>query len=125
MAEFLTRNLKMAISATPESTYNAIKTGSADTYLGMLTTGRAFYVPDKEKVDDTGKIGTGREFPTEQRSTYVAVPSLEISEELNIDVAALLLRRAMGGADVVTTPTTNRAGAAIAPASTIRDHTWG
>lgn len=118
MAEFLTRNLKMAISATPESTYNQIKTGSADTYLGLLTTGRAFYVPDKEKVDDTGKIGTGREFPTEQRSTYIAVPSLEISEELNIDVAALLLRRAMGGADVVTT-------VAATPASTIRDHTWG
>ncbi len=125
MAEYLTRNLKIAISTTPESTYNQIKVGTADTYFGMLTTGRAFYVPDKEKVDDTGKIGTGREFPTEQRSTYVSVPSLEFSEELNIDLAALLLRRAMGGADVVTTPTTNSQGAAIAPASTIRDHTWG
>jgi hypothetical protein len=130
MAEFLTRNLKMAISATPESSYNTIKVGAADTYLGMLTTGRAFYVPDKEKVDDTGKIGTGREFPTEQRSTYVTVPSLEITEELNVDMAALLLRRAMGGADVVSAVTTTRAtpgnpSVAIAPASTINDHTWG
>jgi hypothetical protein len=130
MAEFLTRNLKMAISATPEATYNQIKSGTADTYLGMLTTGRAFYVPDKEKVDDTGKIGTGREFPTEQRSTYVSVPSLELSEELNVDVAALLLRRAMGGADVVTAVTNTRAvpgnpSVAVAPASTINDHTWG
>lgn len=130
MAEFLTRNLKMAISATPEATYNGIKTGAADTYLGMLTTGRAYYVPDKEKVDDTGKIGTGREFPTEQRSTYVAVPSLEISEELNVDIAALLLRRAMGSADVVTAVTNTRAtpgnpSVAITPASTINDHTWG
>lgn len=118
MAEFLTRNLKIAISTTPESTYNAMKIASSDTYYGMLTTGRAYYVPDKDKLDDTGKIGTGREFPTEQRSTYITVPSLELSEELNIDLAALLLRRAMGGADVVTT-------VAATPASTIRDHTWG
>jgi hypothetical protein len=118
MAEFLTRNLKIAISTTPEASYNAIKVASADTYFGMLTTGRAYYVPDKDKLDDTGKIGTGREFPTEQRSTYITVPSLEITEELNIDLAALLLRRAMGGADVVTT-------ISATPASTIRDHTFG
>jgi hypothetical protein len=118
MAEFLTRNLKLAISQTPEASYNAIKSASGDLYYGMLTTGRAFYVPDKEKVDDTGKIGTGREFPTEQRSTYVAVPSLELTEELNVDIAPIILRRAMGGADVVTT-------IAATPASTIRDHTWG
>lgn len=118
MAEFLTRNLKIAISTTPESTYNAIKVANSDTYFGMLTTGRAYYVPDKDKLDDTGKIGTGREFPTEQRSTYITVPSLELTEELNIDLAALLLRRAMGGADVVTT-------VAASPSSTIRDHTWG
>lgn len=117
MAEFLTRNLKMAISTLPEASYNAIRTGSTDTYLGLLTTGRAFYIPDKDKLDDTGKVGTGREFPTEQRSNYVTVPSLEISEELNIDIAAILLRRAMGGADVVTTVTETGA--------TIRDHTWG
>ncbi len=117
MAEYLTRNLKMAISTTPESTYNQIKTGNADTYLGLLTTGRAFYVPDKEKLDDTGKVGTGREFPTEQRSSYVTVPSLEISEELNIDIGAILLRRAMGGADVVTP--------VVEVGSTIRDHTFG
>lgn len=98
MAEFLTRNLKMAISATPEDAYNDIQIASADEYLGLLTTGRAFYVPDKEKIDDTGKVGTGREFATEQRSTYVTVPSVEIAEELNASIAALLLRRAMGGA---------------------------
>lgn len=120
MAEYQTRNLRMAISTTPESAYNSIKIDSADTYLGLLTTGRQFYVPDKEKADDTGKIGTGREFPTEQRSTYVNVPSLEISEELNIDIAALVLRRAMGGSDVVTTPSGITGGA-----NTIRDHTWG
>jgi hypothetical protein len=124
MPEFLTRNLKMAVSATPEATYNAIKVagpapGPQDTYLGLLTTGRAFYIPDKEKVDDTGKVGTGREFPTEQRSTYITVPSLEITEELNIDIAALFLRRAMGGADVVSGPV------AATPASTIHDHTFG
>lgn len=117
MAEYLTKNLKMAISTTPEATYNQIKTGNADTYLGMLTTGRAFYVPDKDKLDDTGKIGTGREFPTEQRSSYVTIPSLEITEEVNIDIGAILLRRAMGGTDVVS--------AVTAPGATIKDHTFG
>lgn len=116
MPDFLTRDLKCAISATPETTYNAIKTAAADAYLGMLTTGRNLYVPDREKMDDTGKVGTGREFPTEQRSGYVVVPSIELSDELNIDIAALLLRRAMGGADVV--------GAAIEAGIAI-PHTWG
>lgn len=116
MAEYLTRDIKLAISATPESAYNSIKTSNSDTYLGMLTTARNIYIPDKEKQDDTGKVGTGREFPTEQRSGYVTVPSLEISEELNVDIAALLLRRAMGGADTV--------GAEIEAGLAFYPHTW-
>ncbi len=99
MAEYLTRDLKLAISAAVEPTYNSMLVSSSDTYLGMLTTSRGFYIPDKEKLDDTGKVGTGREYPTEQRSGYISVPTLEISEELNIDTAAILLRRAMGGID--------------------------
>lgn len=117
MAEYLTRDLKLAITATPETTYNAIKSAAGDTYLGMLTTGRAVYIPDKEKQDDTGKVGTGREFPTEQRSGYVIVPSIEITEELNIDIAPMLLRRAMGGADTV--------GADLESAIGVYPHTFG
>lgn len=117
MPDYLTRDLKLAISATPETTYNAIKTAASDVYLGMLTTGRNLYIPDREKQDDTGKVGTGREFPTEQRSGYVVVPSIELTEELNIDIGARLLRRAMGGADTV--------GAAIAPDTFAYPHTWG
>lgn len=97
MAEYLIRDTKLGISKAVESSYNTMRTGSSDLYLGMLTTTRSFYIPDKEKLDDTGKIGTGQEFPTEQRSGYVTVPSLEISEELNIDVGAVLFRRALGG----------------------------
>lgn len=115
--EFLTRDLKLAISATPEASYNGILVGASDTYLGMLTTSRDIYIPDKEKQDDTGKVGTGREFPTEQRSGYLTVPSLSISEELNIDLAALILRRAMGGADTV--------GADIEASLGFYPHTWG
>lgn len=117
MAEYLVRDLKLAISATPEPTYNSMLVSDSDEYLGMLTTGRALYIPDKEKQDDTGKVGTGREFPTEQRSGYVVVPSLEITDELNIDIAALLLRRAMGGADTV--------GSDIEPAIGVYPHVFG
>lgn len=116
MPEFLTRDLKLAISATPEATYNAMKVATADEYLGMLTTTRDIYIPDKEKQDDTGKVGTGREFPTEQRSGYVVVPSLTITEELNIDIAALLLRRCLGGPDTV--------GVDLEPAIGVFEHTF-
>lgn len=116
MPEFLTRDLKLALSATPEASYNTLEDGAADVYLGMLTTTRDVYIPDKEKQDDTGKIGTGREFPTEQRSGYVVVPSLTIAEELNIDIAAVLLRRCLGGADSV--------GSDIEPAIGVYKHTF-
>jgi len=127
MAEYLTRDLKLGISASPESTYNTMLVAPSDLYLGMLTTTRSLYIPDKEKLDDTGKVGTGREYPTEQRSGYITVPSLEISEELNIDIAALLLRRAMGGVDaggtlVVSDPYYN---SGIEDALGFYTHTWG
>lgn len=117
MPEFLTRDLKLAISASPEATYNGMLTAVGDAYLGMLTTTRDIYIPDKEKQDDTGKVGTGREFPTEQRSGYVVVPSLTITEELNIDIAALMLRRCLGGPDT--------ASADIEPTIGVFSHTFG
>lgn len=117
MAEYLIRDLKLGISTSPEASYNTMRVGSADTYYGMLTTTRSIYIPDKEKLDDTGKIGTGREFPTEQRSGYITPPSLEISEELNIDLAALFLRRALGGPDTV--------GSDIEPTLGFYNHTFG
>lgn len=109
MAEYLTRDLKLGISKAVESSYNTMRTGNSDLYLGMLTTTKGIYIPDKEKYDDTGKIGTGQEFPTEQRSGYIAVPSLEIAEELNIDVGAVLFRRCLGGSVTVAAVTDSTA----------------
>jgi len=102
MHEYLIRDLKIAISKAVESSYNAMRTASGDLYVGMQTTSRSIYIPDKEKLDDTGKIGTGNEFPTQQRSGYVTVPSLEIADEVDIDVCPIFLRRALGGAVTVS-----------------------
>lgn len=125
MAEYLVRDIKLGISATPEATYNALVPGFTDpggtntnNYLGFLMTGRGFPLPDKEKQDDTGKIGTGREFPTEQRSGYVVPPTMEITEELNVDIAPIFLRRAMGGTD----PTPS--GGDILEAGRTFEHNW-
>lgn len=125
MAEYLVRDIKLGISSTPEATYNELVPGFTDptgtndnNYLGFLMTGRGFPLPDKEKQDDTGKIGTGREFPTEQRSGYVTPPTMEITEELNVDIAPIFLRRAMGGVD--PTP----AGGDILEAGRTFEHNW-
>lgn len=111
MAEFLTRDIKLGLSTTPETTYNALKVLGSQ-YLGFEMTGRGFPVPDREKFDNTGKVGTGREFATEQRSGYVLPATMDISDELNSGIAGLLFRRGMGGADL-TTPTVVEAGVAF------------
>lgn len=131
MAEYLTRNLKLAISAAVEASYNTMRVASGDLYYGFQTTARNFYIPDKEKLDDTGKIGTGREWATNQRSGYISVPSLEITDELNIDIAAVLLRRAMGGTDAspVVIPSdayyNSDATATESTALALYNHSWG
>lgn len=100
MAEYLVRDIKLGLSATPETTYNAVKVLGSD-YLGFQMSGRAFPVPDREKFDDTGKIGAGNEFATVQNSGYVLPATMEISDDVNSDIAGILLRRALGGADTV------------------------
>lgn len=102
MAEYQVKDLKMALSKAVESSYNSMLIDDADLYHGMVTSSRNIYVPDKEKFDDLGKIGTGQEFATDQRSGYLSVPSLEISDELNNGIAGVLFRRALGGAITVS-----------------------
>lgn len=120
MAEYLTRDLRLGISATPETSYNGIKVLGTD-FLGMLTTGRGFPIPDREKMDDTGKVGYGDagEFPREQRSGYVLPATMEITDELNTEIAAVLFRRCLGGADPVP------AGADILEPATAFRHRFG
>jgi hypothetical protein len=122
MAEYRTTQLRLAISDTPESVYNAIKIANTDVYRGMLTTGRNPIVPDVEKFDDTGKVGAGQEFPTQQRSGFLVYPAIEITEELNIDIVGLLARRAMGGA--VTMGAVIESGGGV-PSTVARPHSWG
>jgi hypothetical protein len=112
----------MAISDSPETTYNAIKIASGDLYRGMLTRGRNPLLPDVEKSDDTGTIGAGQEFATQQQSGFLTAPAIEITERLNVDIVALLARRAMGGA--ITMGTVIETGGTV-PSTVARPHTFG
>jgi hypothetical protein len=121
MAEYLVRDLKLGLSTTPESSYNSIKVLGSQ-FLGFEMTGTGLLVPDVEKFDDTGKIGAGHEFPTEQRSGYVLPATMSISDELNTDIAAILARRALGGTDL-SSPTVVEADVAWGHDFSMKDNT--
>jgi hypothetical protein len=118
MAEYLTRDILLAISNEPEATYNDMYVLASE-YQRFQMTGTGFPVPDKIRFDDLGKIGNGTEFPTTQRSGHVIPATMEIADEVNTSIGAILLRRALGGAD--TTP----AGADILEAGVAFRHKWG
>jgi hypothetical protein len=101
MAEYLIRDVKLGLSTLPESAYNQMKVLASD-FLGFQMTGTGMIVPDVEKFDDTGKIGAGNEFATEQRSGYVLPSTMSISDELNTGIAAMLAKRAFGGDDLAS-----------------------
>lgn len=100
MAEFLTRDILLAISSEPEATYNDMYVLGSE-YERFQMTGTGFPVPDKIRFDDLGKIGNGTEFATHQRSGHVLPATMEVADEVNTSIGAILLRRALGGADVV------------------------
>lgn len=102
MAEFITRDLKVLISETPEASYNTTKTTAADV-LGAVMTQRTFAVPILNKLDDVNKVGTGFEFATTLRPDYWTHPVMTLGEDLNSDMAGLLFARALGGT-VTTSP---------------------
>ncbi len=118
MAEYLTRDILLGISSEPEATYNDMYVLAAD-FERFQMSGSTFPVPDKIRFDDLGKIGNGTEFPTYQRSGHVLPASMEVADEANTSIGAMLVRRALGGAD--TTP----AGADIIEAGVAFRHKWG
>lgn len=93
MADFLTKNLTMAISVAEETTFN---TQAPGTFQRFVTSARNFYVDSAEKFDDRGKIGLGQELPTRQTTGYLNPISLEIADELNSFIAPMLIRRSSG-----------------------------
>lgn len=130
MTDILFGDLLLGISGIPEPNYNSRVPGYSATgvapapanvnnYLGMLTTGRGFPLPDKEKHTDAGKIGRRRPFMRYQRSGYVLPPTMEIAEEVSADLFAMFLRRCFGGAD--PTP----AGGAILEPGAAFEHKFG
>jgi hypothetical protein len=121
MSEYLVREVKLGLSTLPETAYNEAYVLASD-YLGFQMTGTGLLVPDVEKFDDTGKIGAGNEFPTEQRSGYVLPATMSISDELNTGIAAMLARRAFGGPDLAS-PTVVEAGVAYGHDFAMKDNT--
>jgi len=99
-----TENTQIAISTACETSFNTPKTSASD-YEGLPTTEPFFLLPKVEKVNDAGRVG--RNAPTHLCNTYWSHGEVSIKDDVDTNVPAKLLRRALGGA---STPTTVAAG---------------
>jgi hypothetical protein len=101
VAEYHIRGMQYGISKSPESAFNTLPAGAATNWLSAVTTNPQLVVPNIEKITDEGKTGNGNEFPTVARNNYWSQPEFSIADELNTDIFAVLLRRAMGATATV------------------------
>lgn len=118
MAEYMIRDILLALSSAPETVYNTPYVLASD-FQRFQMTGQSFPVPTREEFDDLGKIGNGTEFPTYQRSGYVLPATMEVADEANSSIAGILLRRCLGGASAVPS------GGEILEAGVAFKHTFG
>lgn len=75
-----------------------------------------FPVPDREKFDNSGYLGTQAEGATKQRSGFVNPPVIEFSGDVDTGIFSVIARRMLGKADTVP------AGGDIIAAGTIFKH---
>jgi hypothetical protein len=99
-----TENTQIAISTQCESAFNTPKTLVTD-FEGLPTTEPFFLLPKVEKINDAGRVG--RNAPTHLCNTYWSHGEVSIKDDVDTNVPAKLLRRALGG---LSTPTTVAAG---------------
>jgi hypothetical protein len=107
-----TENTQIAISTACETLFNTPKTTAAD-YEGLPTTEPFFLLPKMEKVNDGGRVG--RNAPTHLCNTYWTHGEVSIKDDVDTNVPAKLLRRALGG-----TPNSSL----VAIGSGVYDHTF-
>lgn len=98
MADYLIKQLRMAISAAVESTFNTTPSGA---FWKFVTTSKNFYVQSAEKFDDKGKIGLGNDLPNVQFTGYLNPVTMEIADSLDTFIHPMLIRRAFGQAETV------------------------
>lgn len=96
MAEFISQNISLLISKTPESSFNTLKTAGSDFFRAVMR-GNSFGLPVLDKIDNSDLVGTGYEFPTVLRVNYWGHNVMSIGEDANVDLMPLFLARAMGG----------------------------
>lgn len=94
-----TENTQIAISTLCETAFNTPKTSASD-YEGLPTTEPFFILPRVEKVNDGSRVG--RNAPTHLCNTYWSHSEVSIKDDVDTNVPAKLLRRALGGAVTTT-----------------------
>jgi hypothetical protein len=103
MAEFISQDISLFISKTPEATFNAAKTAGSD-FLRAVMRGNAFGLPVLDKIGSDDLIGTGFEFAQlPLRVNYWGHPSMTIGEDVNVDLFPIFLSRAFGGTNAAPT----------------------
>lgn len=97
MAEFITQDLNVLISKTPESAFNTAKAAGTDFYR-LEMRGNSFGYPVLDKIDSSDLVGTGFEFAqVPLRVNYWQHPVMTIGEDVEADVLPLILSRVFGG----------------------------
>lgn len=107
MAEFLTRDINLFVSATPEQSgvgggFNIAKAAGSD-FVRALMRGRAFGIPVLDKVGNNDLVGTGFEFDTELRPNYWVHPTMTIAMPVTPELGALWIARALSGTNAAPT----------------------
>lgn len=102
MAKSLTKDTLLAMSTTPEASYNSMVV-LASGMTPLVTRSTGLPVPTPENSDDRGVIGNQQEGARIQRVGFIAPPTWEISDVVNVDTLALQCRRFFGAADSVST----------------------
>lgn len=98
-----TENTQLAISINCETTFNTPNDDPAD-FEGLPTTEPFFVLPRVEKVNDGGRVG--RNAPSHLCNTYWSHGEVSIKDDVDTNVPAKLMRRALGGASTPTTVAT-------------------
>jgi hypothetical protein len=101
MAEFLTRDINLFVSETPEQDgvgggFNVAKSAGSD-FTRALMRGRSFGIPVLDKVGNNDLVGTGFEFDTELRPNYWVHPTMTIAMPVTSELGALWLARTLSG----------------------------
>lgn len=105
--EFSVQNITMAMSVNPESTYNNTPAGN---YHRFVTSSATFHIQSAETFDDRGKVGLGTDLPNIRFTGYLNPVSLDIADNLDNFIHAMIMRRGLGTTSADLAGATTSAG---------------